>query len=83
MTMRKPNYAEQMKELSNEIETTEKFMAPALKEIEQLDTAAKSRVLTKDERKRIDELIDYVHEKNVFLAKAKETLRGFYTPVSA
>lgn len=83
MTMRKPNYAQQMAELRNEIETTEVFMKSAVKEAEYLDKLSAQRVLTVPEYNRLQELIDYVHEKNVFLAKAKETLRSFYAPVSA
>jgi len=83
MTMRKPNYAQQMAELRNEIETTEVFMKSAVKEAEHLDKVSVQRVLTAPEYNRLQELIDYIHEKNVFLVKAKETLRGFYAPVSA
>lgn len=83
MTMRKPNYAERIALLKNAIETTEVFMASAVREAEKLDATAKERTLTKSERDRVQELIDYIHEKNVFLVKAKKTLSEFYTPVLA
>ena len=83
MTMRRPNYAQQIAELKNEIDTIEKFMVSAVREAEQLDETAKKRILSKDERKRVLELIEYIHEKNVFLVKARETVKAFYMPVSA
>lgn len=83
MTIRKPNYAEQIAELKNEIDTVEKFMAPAVREAIELDEISKERKLTVKEYRRVQELIDYIHEKNIFLVKAKETVKAFYTPVSA
>lgn len=78
MTMRKPNKAQEMSALRNEIATVEAFMAPAIREIESLDAARKERHWTNAEMKRADELIDYIHEKNVWLAKARDTLRGYH-----
>lgn len=83
MTIRKPNYAQAIAELKNEIDTIEKFMVSAVKEAEALDTTAKERLLTKEERKRVQELIDYIHEKNVFLVKAKKKVKAFYMPMPA
>ena len=83
MTMRKPNYAEKMRELRNAIETTEAFMASAIREAESLDNTAKERTLTKQEYNRVQELIDFIHEKNVWLVKAKKEISSFYCPVSA
>ena len=83
MTMRKPNYAEQIAELKNEIDTVEKFMAPIVREAMKLDETSKERNLTVTEYRRIQELIDIIHEKNVFLVKARETVKAFYAPVSA
>lgn len=83
MTMRKPNYAEQIQLLKNQIVLVETFMASAVKEAEALDATAKKRILTKEERARVDELIEYIHDKNVFLVNARKTVKAFYTPVSA
>jgi uncharacterized coiled-coil DUF342 family protein len=83
MTMRKPTYSQRIAELKAEIETVEKFMDPAVKEAETLDAVAKTRVLNPTERKRVQELIDYIHAKNVWLIKAKEELKAYYMPVSA
>lgn len=83
MTMRKPNYAQQIEELKAEIDTVEKFMAPVVRESMMLDEVAKMRPLTKDEYQRAQTLIDYIHEKNVWLAKAKETIKAFYGFVAA
>lgn len=83
MTMRKPTYAQQIAELKNEIHNIELFMAKAVKEAEELDAISKQRLLTKEERQRVNELIDYIHEKNVFLVKAKKQVRSFYAPVPA
>ena len=73
----------EIRNLMNEIDTVEKFMAPRIAEAERLDAISKERKLTKDEYKRVHELIDYIHEKNVFLVKAKERVRSFYMAVSA
>jgi hypothetical protein len=81
--MRKPNYAEQIRILKNEIDTVEKFMAPKLRQVEELDAINKQRPLTKSEHKQVAELISYIHEKNVWLAKAKNQLKAYYMPVSA
>lgn len=83
MTTRKLNRAQEIELLKNEIDTIEKFMASAVKEAETLDAIAKTRTLTKDERSRVQELINYIHERNVFLVKARKTVQAFYTPVSA
>lgn len=83
MTTRKLNHAQEIELLKNEIDTIEKFTASAVKEAEALDAIAKTRTLTKDERSRVQELIDYIHEKNVFLVKARKTVQSFYAPVSA
>jgi len=83
MTTRKLNHAQEIALLKNEIDTIEKFMASAVKEAETLDAITKTRTLTKDERSRVDELISYIHEKNVFLVKARKTVQSFYAPVSA
>ena len=83
MTTRKLNHAQEIALLKNEIETVEHFMKSAVKEAEELDKTAAQRLLTLPERNRINELIDYIHEKNVFLVKAKETVNAFYRPVSA
>lgn len=83
MTTRKLNRAQEMELLRNQIDTIEKFMASAVKEAEALDAIAKTRPLTKAERKHVQELIDYVHEKNVFLVKARKTVQSFYAPVPA
>ena len=83
MTTRKLNYAQRMEELKNEIDTVEKFMEPKVEESMKLDELKKTRPLTKQELNRVQELIDYIHEKNVWLVKAKQTLDGFYRPVAA
>ena len=83
MTMRKPTYAQQIAQLRNEIDTVEKFLDPAVKELETLDAVARTRLLNPTERKRVDEIADYIHEKNTWLVKAKEQIKAFYMPVSA
>lgn len=83
MTTRKLNHAEEIQLLKNEIATVETFMVSAVREAEALDAIAKTRILTKSERARITELIEYIHEKNVFLVNAKKTVTAFYRPVSA
>lgn len=83
MTMRRPNYAQQMTELKNEIELVEIFMTPVLREIESLVSASQTRKLSVKEMKRVDELKEYIHDKNVFLKKARKTLKDYYCPVSA
>jgi len=83
MTTRKLNHAQEITLLKNEIDTIEKFTASAVKEAEALDAIAKVRTLTKDERSRVEELINYIHERNVFLVKARKTVQSFYAPVSA
>ena len=70
--------ANEIRALMNEIDTVEKFMAPRIEEARKLDEISKERRLTIDEYKRVQELIDYIHEKNVFLVKAKERVRSFY-----
>ena len=83
MTMRKPNKAEQIVDLKNEINTVEIFMTPMVREAERLDATSKTRTLTLPERKRLNELIDIIHEKNVWLAKANETLGAYFAPATA
>ena len=83
MTMRKPNYAQRMADLRNEIDTVEKFLDPVVKELETLDAVARTRRLNPTERKRVNEIADYIHEKNCWLVKAKEQVKAFYMPVSA
>ena len=83
MTTRKLNHAQKIELLKNEIATIEAFTASAVREAEKLDDISKKRILSKAERKRVNELIDYIHEKNVFLVKARETVKAFYMPVSA
>jgi len=83
MIQRKPNRAEQLAELRNELDTCEKFMKPLVAESEKLDEIAKERPLTLEERRRLNELIDIIHAKNVWLAKAKETIRQYCAPASA
>lgn len=83
MTTRKLNHAQEIELLKNQIHNVEIFMASAVKEAEALDATAKKRILTKQERKRVDELIEYIHEKNVFLVNARKTVKAFYAPVSA
>lgn len=80
---RKMNRAEEIELLKNQIFNTEIFTASAVKEAEALDALAKTRVLTKAERARVDELVDYIHQKNIFLVNAKKTIREFYAPASA
>lgn len=80
MTVRKTSYAEEIGLLKNEIATTEVFMASAVREAEALDATAKTRTLTKSERARVNELIEYIHNKNVFLVNAKKTVTQFYAP---
>ena len=83
MTTRKLNHAEEIALLKNEIATIELFMLSAVRETEKLDAISKTRPLTKAERIRVDDLIEYIHDKNVFLVKARKTVSEFYTPVSA
>ena len=83
MTTRKLNHAQEIELLKNQIHNVEIFMASAVKESEQWDALAKTRPLTKKEHERVDELIEYIHEKNVFLAKAKKSVKEFYAPMPA
>ena len=70
----------EIRAIKNEIETVEAFMKPLIRESEQLDKISAVRRLTKAERARLNELIELVHEKNVFLAKAKDTIAKFFAP---
>lgn len=78
MTMRKLTPAGEIQLLKNECATVEAFMASALREAGKLTETAKTRKLTKRETRRVSELVDYIREKNAFLAKAKEIARKFY-----
>lgn len=83
MTMRKPDHTQKISELKNEIDTVEKFMAPKVKEAENLDALRKIRHLTIEELRRADELIEYIHDKNCWLVKARAELEAFYKPAVA
>lgn len=79
---RKPSKLQEMKLLQNEIHNVEIFIASAVKESMELDETRKHRQLTKTEQKKANSLIDYIHEKNIFIVKAKEKIRNFYAPAS-
>lgn len=78
-----PMNQSQINTIKAEISTCEAFMIPLVRESEQLDAISKERTLTLSERLRVQELIDLIHAKNVWLAKAKETVRKFYRPSAA
>lgn len=82
MTMRKKTFNQQISDLKNEIETVEKFMAPKIRESIRLDEIRKTRQLTKEELKKADELIEYIHEKNCWLVKANEMLGAKFAPAN-
>ena len=83
MITRKPNIAQQMNDLRNEIANIQQFVESASNEVAALDEVAKTRLLTKQERKHLQNLIDYVHERTCWLIKARRTLQAFYAPASA
>ena len=79
MTLRKQTTVEKIRDLKNEIDTMEKFLAPKLKEVMELEAISKIRLLTKEERERRNKLIEDIHEKNCEIAKNKNTINKFYS----
>lgn len=78
----KPMSAEELANLKNEIDTIEKFTASAVKESVALDALAKTRILTKKENERAQELIDYIHNQSVRAVKLREEYRAHYAPAN-
>ena len=83
MTMRKPNYAEQMRDLKNEIEKAEMLVESAIREIETLKAQEVNGMLTKKQNKHIEDLVEYIKSKETFIAKSRKQVQAYYAPMPA